>query len=372
VNALIAKPGILLVSGPAVSRLQVAAALVVGAKRELFHGAMFIDRTLSIPDPLPSEDGTLAGRDLLLVTGPTREGTAGPAGLVILGIGTGSRADVETTIRCAEGGAHVILVGIQFGVALALASLLAHFPTEERPNVAGRLSRVLRGVVTQKTLLTLDGPHPELFEAVVVDSHVRSLIANSEFSDLREYMALMPKSEVAQLDDNLTALVRMQHISPGALCSEAANHEEFCRLHGVAPHSPEGTNASRGNLYIRRLVREQVPRMEKTLGRIPTHEELHARLSALCTQWARTRLLETEMRLSKEEQEPLIRAELNKVGCTTALADLPGILRGETWLGEGDPHYTKRRAPTAVPRGGTGETTLPANLADYFAQRPKE
>jgi twitching motility protein PilT len=146
----------------------------------------------------------------------------------------GEMRDPETiaaAITAAETG-HLVLSTIHTADALhTLQRIIDSYPGDQQPQIRTTLANVLRGVMAQKLLPTIDDKSQiPCTEVLTINSYLRQLIMEGKTSDLYAAMARSQAEGALTFDQDLLRLCKAGKITRETALTEAARPENFLSL----------------------------------------------------------------------------------------------------------------------------------------------
>ncbi|MBU0517984.1 Flp pilus assembly complex ATPase component TadA [bacterium] len=127
---------------------------------------------------------------------------------------------IMTALEITDSG-HKVFSTLHTGSAVeSIARIVAECPTDEQERVRNRLADVLKVVVSQKLVPTLDGKRTLVKEVLLVNSSVRAAIKNDNTGEVYQMISEGNKEGMNTLEQDLRRLVTEKKIS----MEEAINH----------------------------------------------------------------------------------------------------------------------------------------------------
>lgn len=142
-------------------------------------------------------------------------------------------ADVITTaIDAAESG-HLIFSTLHtIGAANTIERIIETFPEAQQHLVCVQLASVLRAVVTQKLLPSVDGSLVPAFEIMVVTPTIRNLIREHKTQEIDDILCNSELDNMISLDTNIYNLYKDGIINQSTAVHEAMRPEQM--IHKIA------------------------------------------------------------------------------------------------------------------------------------------
>jgi len=127
---------------------------------------------------------------------------------------------IMTSLEITDSG-HKVFSTLHTGSAVeSIARIVAECPTEEQDRVRNRLADVLKVVVSQKLVPTLDGKRILAKEVLLVNSSVKAAIKNDNTGEIYQMISESNKDGMITMEQDLRRLVTEKKIS----LEEAINH----------------------------------------------------------------------------------------------------------------------------------------------------
>lgn len=142
---------------------------------------------------------------------------------------------ISTAITAAETG-HLILSTLHtIGAANTIDRIIDAFPAEQQRQIAIQLSLVIKAVVSQQLVPTVDGKLIPAFEIMTVTPAIRNMIRENKVPQIDGIVYSSDTSEMVSMDNSLFRLVKEGKISKSTAMAYAVNSEMLSRKLGVAP-----------------------------------------------------------------------------------------------------------------------------------------
>ncbi|MEF9895476.1 MAG: PilT/PilU family type 4a pilus ATPase [Clostridia bacterium] len=136
---------------------------------------------------------------------------------------------IQTAITAGETG-HLILSSLHtVGAATTVDRIIDAFPANQQPQVRVQLSMVLRAVVSQHLLPTLDGGLRPAFEVMTVNSAIQSMIRDGKTHQMDNVIYGGSTQGMMAMDTELARLYREKVISRETALTYAGNPETLAR-----------------------------------------------------------------------------------------------------------------------------------------------
>ena len=142
---------------------------------------------------------------------------------------------ISTAITAAETG-HLILSTLHtIGAANTIDRIIDAFPAEQQRQIAIQLSLVIKAVVSQQLVPTVDGKLIPAFEIMTVTPAIRNMIRENKVPQIDGIVYSSDTSEMVSMDNSLFRLVKEGKISKSTAMAYAVNSDMLSRKLGVAP-----------------------------------------------------------------------------------------------------------------------------------------
>lgn len=223
--------GLVLVTGPAGGGKSTTLACVVDAinRRRNAH-------IISIEDPIEylhkDEKSYISQRELAVDTegygAALRGGLRQAPDVIVLG-----ELDDPGTIRqammAAESGHLVMFTMRTLGVVNSIDQVVELFQPAQRPSVRLQLSKVLRAVVSQQLLPTVEGGLVPAFEVMHLDNAVRGMIREGRSREITPVIQGFAMSGMVAMDESILRLYKAGRISREVALQSAMSAEQLQR-----------------------------------------------------------------------------------------------------------------------------------------------
>ena len=93
---------------------------------------------------------------------------------------------VQAALKVAENGHLVISTMYTMGLKNSVTTLIEMFPEDERARVRSQLSRLLKVVISEYLLTSVDGTKIPVFQSVKVDQNVKRMIKDNNYDNLED------------------------------------------------------------------------------------------------------------------------------------------------------------------------------------------
>ncbi|MCQ2522599.1 MAG: PilT/PilU family type 4a pilus ATPase [Lachnospiraceae bacterium] len=148
----------------------------------------------------------------------------------------GEMRDYETiqiAMTAAETG-HLILSTLHtIGAANTIDRIIDAFPAEQQRQIAIQLSLVIRGVVSQQLVPSVDGKMVPAFEIMTVTPAIRNMIRENKVPQIDGIVYSSDTPEMVSMDNSLYRLVKEGKITAQTALAYAVNGEMLARKLGV-------------------------------------------------------------------------------------------------------------------------------------------
>lgn len=130
---------------------------------------------------------------------------------------------IQTAITAAETG-HLLLSTLHTrGAANTVDRIIDFFPAQQQAQVRSQLALVLRAVVSQQLIRTIDGENVPVFEVMVVNPAIQNMIRDGRTHMIEN--AIYSSRDPITIDGELQKLVRGGRITRETALSYAVNRE---------------------------------------------------------------------------------------------------------------------------------------------------
>lgn len=120
---------------------------------------------------------------------------------------------IETAITAAETG-HLILSSLHtVGVANTIDCIIDVFPSTQQQQIRVQLSMVLNAVVSQQLLPSVDGKMIPVFEVMICNQAIRTLIREGKTHQIDNVIASQKQAGMITMDDAIVELYKQGKIS---------------------------------------------------------------------------------------------------------------------------------------------------------------
>lgn len=134
---------------------------------------------------------------------------------------------ISTAITAAETG-HLLLSSLHtLGAAKTIDRIVDAFPAEQQNQIRAQLSMVLKGVISQRLILTRDGGLTPVFEVMTVNSAIQNLIREGKTHQI-DNAIFSGGPGMLSMDAELTRLVKEGQIT-----------QEMATLYAIHPETME-------------------------------------------------------------------------------------------------------------------------------------
>ena len=136
---------------------------------------------------------------------------------------------VATAITAAETG-HLLLSSLHtIGAAKTVDRIIDVFPADQQSQVRIQLSAVLRAVVSQRLVPTLDGKREAVFEVMQVNPAISNMIRDGRTHQIDNVIYGAADKTMMSMDAELARLVRERRVSRETALLYAANPETLAK-----------------------------------------------------------------------------------------------------------------------------------------------
>lgn len=147
----------------------------------------------------------------------------------------GEMRDYETisvAMTAAETG-HLLLSTLHtVGAANTIGRIVDVFPANQQQQVAAQLSMVLRAVVSQQLVPTLDGRETAAFEIMTVTPAIRNMIRENKVHQIDGVIYSSAKDNMVAMDTSLLRLYQQKVISRNTALTFATNPDMLAKKLG--------------------------------------------------------------------------------------------------------------------------------------------
>jgi len=132
---------------------------------------------------------------------------------------------IRTAITAAETG-HLLLSSLHtIGAAKTVDRIIDTFPAEQQSQIRVQLSMVLKAVVSQRLVPTVDGGRVPVFEVMTVNAAIQNMIRDGRTHQIDNVIFGGTDKNMMSMDAELQRLVREGRISRDVALVHAANPE---------------------------------------------------------------------------------------------------------------------------------------------------
>ncbi len=136
---------------------------------------------------------------------------------------------IRTAITAAETG-HLLLSSLHtIGAAKTVDRIIDTFPAEQQTQIRVQLSMVLKAVVSQRLIPTLDGKRIPVFEVMTVNPAIQNMIRDGRTHQIDNVIYGGSDKTMLSMDAELTRLYREKRISREIALIYAANPETLSK-----------------------------------------------------------------------------------------------------------------------------------------------
>ena len=136
---------------------------------------------------------------------------------------------IRTAITAAETG-HLLLSSLHtIGAAKTVDRIIDTFPAEQQAQIRVQLSMVLKAVVSQRLVPTLDGKREPVFEVMTVNAAIQNMIRDGRTHQIDNVIYGGSDRSMLSMDSELQRLVREKRISRDTALLYAANPEMLAK-----------------------------------------------------------------------------------------------------------------------------------------------
>ncbi len=136
---------------------------------------------------------------------------------------------VRTAITAAETG-HLLLSSLHtVGAAKTVDRIIDTFPAEQQAQIRAQLAMVLKAVVSQRLVPTVDGKRVAVFEVMTVNPAIQNMIRDGRTHQIDNVIYGGTDRNMMSVDAELQRLVRERLISRDAALLYAANPETLAK-----------------------------------------------------------------------------------------------------------------------------------------------
>ena len=136
---------------------------------------------------------------------------------------------IRTAITAAETG-HLLLSSLHtIGAAKTVDRIIDTFPAEQQAQIRVQLSMVLKAVVSQRLVPTLDGGRTPVFEVMTVNAAIQNMIRDGRTHQIDNVIYGGSDKNMISMDNELMRLVREKKISRDIALLHSANPETLSK-----------------------------------------------------------------------------------------------------------------------------------------------
>ena len=136
---------------------------------------------------------------------------------------------IRTAITAAETG-HLLLSSLHtIGAAKTVDRIIDTFPAEQQTQIRVQLSMVLKAVVSQRLIPTLDGKRIPVFEVMTVNPAIQNMIRDGRTHQIDNVIYGGSDKTMLSMDSELARLVREKRITRDIALIYAANPETLAK-----------------------------------------------------------------------------------------------------------------------------------------------
>ena len=136
---------------------------------------------------------------------------------------------IRTAITAAETG-HLLLSSLHtIGAAKTVDRIIDTFPAEQQAQIRVQLSMVLKAVVSQRLVPTVDGGRVPVFEVMTVNPAIQNMIRDGRTHQIDNVIFGGADKNMISMDAELQRLVREKRITREIALSYAANPETLAK-----------------------------------------------------------------------------------------------------------------------------------------------
>ncbi len=136
---------------------------------------------------------------------------------------------IRTAITAAETG-HLLLSSLHtIGAAKTVDRIIDTFPAEQQAQIRVQLSMVLKAVVSQRLIPTVDGKRIPVFEVMTVNPAIQNMIRDGRTHQIDNVIYGGSDKTMLSMDAELARLVREKRITREAALVYAANPETLAK-----------------------------------------------------------------------------------------------------------------------------------------------
>ncbi len=136
---------------------------------------------------------------------------------------------IRTAITAAETG-HLLLSSLHtIGAAKTVDRIIDAFPAEQQSQIRVQLSMVLKAVVSQRLVPTVDGARLPVFEVMTVNTAIQNMIRDGRTHQIDNVIYGGSDRTMLSMDSELQRMVRERRITRDTALAYAANAEVLAK-----------------------------------------------------------------------------------------------------------------------------------------------
>ena len=136
---------------------------------------------------------------------------------------------IRTAITAAETG-HLLLSSLHtIGAAKTVDRIIDTFPAEQQTQIRVQLSMVLKAVVSQRLVPTVDGKRTPVFEVMTINPAIQNMIRDGRTHQIDNVIYGGSDRTMLSMDAELSRLVREKRITRDIALAYAANPETLAK-----------------------------------------------------------------------------------------------------------------------------------------------
>ena len=136
---------------------------------------------------------------------------------------------IRTAITAAETG-HLLLSSLHtIGAAKTIDRIIDTFPAEQQTQIRVQLSMVLKAVVSQRLIPTVDGKREAVFELMTVNNAIQNLIRDGRTHQIDNAIYGGTNRDMISMDSELQRLFRAGRITKDTAISYAVNPDTLSK-----------------------------------------------------------------------------------------------------------------------------------------------
>ncbi len=141
---------------------------------------------------------------------------------------------IQTALTAAETGQLVLSTLHTVGAAKTIDRIIDVFPANQQQQIRVQLSMVLRAVVSQQLLPTLDGGLEPAFEIMLVNSAIQNMIRDGKAHQMDNVIFSGAQDGMRSMDGDIFRLYEAKRISKETALLFAANQEQLKKKIGAS------------------------------------------------------------------------------------------------------------------------------------------